>query len=922
MLAFKDNIDCPHGVGPEGTCPLLAQCQSPGLPTRPADFGTTGRDIAILVIGEAPGYYEDRASKSWVGVSGDLLHRLLAAAKLPDRADIFLANAVRCHPLGNDKPGNRVLTTCRAHLEDDMQQLAAHYKTVYVLCTGAPAAFAAGHKTLKAAFSFQGYETEWFPGLSFRTFFTYHPAHLLPGKDKAKGRSPSHVRAVGDHLEFLWEVVTGKRVVRDSIIQPERRPPPPDPLPDIVAIDIETYGILKHFNQTVFHPRKSEVIDGIRRGAQIVTVALSWEDKPCTPSNLSPPTSGSQPSSSNSSSCSSCSFAGGTRERHAVFIWADARDRKILYEWMRRLESQGKTLLGKNILFDLMYLRYNSPVFRYWLDCTKRLRLEDIGVWNHLDYELRPEKSLKPLAELLGVASYGSLLVNAKDPAKRASSPYDPNLHVYNATDTASTLRARAVLITRIRERYSFTSTKLSPVCLQFHNELLWSTLYMAEAGLPFDLAPLRALETKYRAQMEVYEARAKADYDLTMKGKGSQGSLRSLFYAIIEEYLGVEVESQVEFTPKTREVCLNDNNINLFLHHLPAESGFRPAIELLRDYREISHKVSSFLNPLLNDPRKGVVETATAGSRQIGFAYPSWHIIPTGYEGKGQDSDEGKGTIQGRITCTRPPAQTDPPWVKAHMTSRHERGVILVADESQLELRVAGLLSGDPVLMDAYRQGRDLHTDLAARLFPDIPQDHEWWKSVYRQAGKRGRFNILFRGGGGALQRALKKDVGHLVDVEALFPLDLCDAIVITVRKEHPVLWAWQDRLIAEVGRKGYLETCTGWGRTFSGGERIVRDTYMNEICNCPVQTTAAQLVQSAQYQIQRELVRRHLRTVIDLNVYDAVRLDCPPEEEAEALEIIKKPLTNPPLLAIIQEAMGREMPLTYEVKRVQVGA
>ena len=417
MLAFKDNIDCPHGVGPEGTCPLLAQCQSPGLPTRPADFGTTGRDIAILVIGEAPGYYEDRASKSWVGVSGDLLHRLLAAAKLPDRADIFLANAVRCHPIGNDKPGNRVLTTCRAHLEDDMQQLAAHYKTVYVLCTGAPAAFAAGHKTLKAAFSFQGYETEWFPGLSFRTFFTYHPAHLLPGKDKAKGRSPSHVRAVGDHLEFLWEVVTGKRVVRDSIIQPERRPPPPDPLPDIVAIDIETYGILKHFNQTVFHPRKSEVIDGIRRGAQIVTVALSWEDKPCTPSNLSPPTSGSQPSSSNSSSCSSCSFAGGTRERHAVFIWADARDRKILYEWMRRLESQGKTLLGKNILFDLMYLRYNSPVFRYWLDCTKRLRLEDIGVWNHLDYELRPEKSLKPLAELLGVASYGSLLVNAKDPA-------------------------------------------------------------------------------------------------------------------------------------------------------------------------------------------------------------------------------------------------------------------------------------------------------------------------------------------------------------------------------------------------------------------------------------------------------------------------------------------------------------------------
>ncbi len=953
MIQFPTHPDCLEDTAARDPkvrrCPLGSNCTHPGIPTRLADFPPTeDKPIALFVLGEAPGYFEDQSGRCWVHVCGKLLHKLLHAGHFEDIATIYLANAVRCRPPSNADPTPGQIRLCRGHLEADLRLIMAQHPQVYVLCMGAKAALAAGHKSIKSALRFQGNTHEWFPKLdplecgtfmadhhltdygpvNLPTFYTYHPGALLPGRTFGGGRDPSHMRAVTDHLELLWEVMSGKREIVTRTIQPERATIVPMPVPTLVALDIETYGILKGQNQTVFHPRQSEVLDGIPRGSQIVTVALTWkETSPCGTSSASPPESAVVPLS-DAGSTNSASTPGpllssprgpspsesGSIKRHAIFLWSQPEDRKRFQAWLAALAKAHSTIIGKNILFDLMYLRYNDVVCRYWLSIDRRLVLDDLSIWSHLDYELRPEKSLRPLGDLLGVRFHEPASVAGLAHAGVCSSDTDPALWCLNATDTATTFELREVLLDKIRRRYGANSPKLRPECGEFRSQLLWSTLYMAEAGVPLHCPALQERDASYRRRMARLSSMAAGRFDLIFSGEGSVTSLRDL---MTEALLGDVMlpTDRITRTDKRKDISINDLNINLALQFLPRTHALYRPIRLLRCFRDLAYRVSHYTNPLLNAPRKGIVEVLGP----IGMVYPSWHVVPSSYVEEGSE----KGTIQGRITCTKPPLQTDPDWLKRMRTSRFPSGVTLDIDMAHLELRVAYLLSGEPTLGDCFRRGGDPHGELALRLMPEIPISDPHWRDVYRQGvGKRGNFLAIYGGEAAKFQESLQGDIGHVVNVQEVFPLDRCASIIRDLKERvYRVHFRWREEQVALAGRQGYLEVPTGWGRTFTGGPEVVKRTYANECSNFPIQTLAAQLVLSAQYAIQKALVLWNLRTVIDLNTYDALRLDCPPTEADRVLDLVKEPLTRPPILRTIESECGRTVPLLYEVKKTDTG-
>jgi DNA polymerase I-like protein with 3'-5' exonuclease and polymerase domains len=201
--------------------------------------------------------------------------------------------------------------------------------------------------------------------------------------------------------------------------------------------------------------------------------------------------------------------------------------------------------------------------------------------------------------------------------------------------------------------------------------------------------------------------------------------------------------------------------------------------------------------------------------------------------------------------------------------------------------------------------------------LFPNVPADHPLWKSVYRQVGKKCNFLVIYGGEADKFYQSLQQEIGHLVDVAATFPLERVRAILDDLTgRVYAVHFGWRRRMVAEAGRKGYLELPTGTSRTFTGGPSVVAATYANECSNFPVQTLAAELVISAQQAIQQALLQRRLKSRIRLNTYDSVTIDCPPTEADEVKSIIHRPLTNPPLMAIISEALGRSVPLAYDLE------
>ena len=311
--------------------------------------------------------------------------------------------------------------------------------------------------------------------------------------------------------------------------------------------------------------------------------------------------------------------------------------------------------------------------------------------------------------------------------------------------------------------------------------------------------------------------------------------------------------------------------------------------------------------------------------NKDVWLSHPSWFIIP----GRTKDgAGEGGGTLQGRITCKKGAHQTDPDEIQALYKSRWVGGRLVWMDLSQIELRVAALLSGDEGLLRAYQNGEDLHGRRALAIwgqakiverYPELARvvEVDLWRKECKgfskregQVGKRVNFADLFRSGAETMQKSVLGDIGELM------PLDFFQGIVRRRAADRPGLWAWQERVIDEAARTGKVELpFTGQSRAFLGGEKYE----VNEIVNFPVQTTAGNTLLRIQAGVSKEIWRDE-GIKLYLNVYDALKFDCRGEGDVGRLkEIIARVVRwveKEEYWSWLQERYGREVPLGYEVK------
>lgn len=132
--------------------------------------GEGGNDLRILFVGEGPGAEEDRQGRPFVGRSGQLLDKILAAVSLT-RNDIFITNIVKCRPPGNRDPLSEEVIACWPYLDEQIKILRPRV----IVTLGSPAAktlldTATGIGRLRGRF----HDYHGIPLLP-----TYHPAYLL-----------------------------------------------------------------------------------------------------------------------------------------------------------------------------------------------------------------------------------------------------------------------------------------------------------------------------------------------------------------------------------------------------------------------------------------------------------------------------------------------------------------------------------------------------------------------------------------------------------------------------------------------------------------------------------------------------------------------------------------------------------------------
>jgi DNA polymerase-1 len=216
-------------------------------------------------------------------------------------------------------------------------------------------------------------------------------------------------------------------------------------------------------------------------------------------------------------------------------------------------------------------------------------------------------------------------------------------------------------------------------------------------------------------------------------------------------------------------------------------------------------------------------------------------------------------GTTTGRLASQNPNLQNIPIKTELGRAIRHafvaSPGMELVSfDYSQIELRIAALLSEDEALMETFRLGRDVHTEVASRMFHVDPKDvtHE-----QRRRAKVINFGILY----GMGVNALKESLGaSRADAQEFYNQYFA---------AFPRLAVYLDETKAAAARRGYTETLFGRRRYFDGIKSpipYVRAAAERMAINAPIQGTQADVIKLAMVEIARWLANEKLENDVHL--------------------------------------------------------
>jgi uracil-DNA glycosylase family 4 len=157
----------------------------------------------IMIVGEGPGQQEDEQGLPFVGKSGQLLEKILAAVRLDTEKDIYICNVVKCRPPGNRTPTAIESGACKGYLLEQIRLV----NPKIILMTGATAMKGlTGEK--RGITKVRGQWMEWEGRWCMPIF---HPAYLLRNQSREKG-SPKWL---------MWQDIQAVKAKLDELVTAE-----------------------------------------------------------------------------------------------------------------------------------------------------------------------------------------------------------------------------------------------------------------------------------------------------------------------------------------------------------------------------------------------------------------------------------------------------------------------------------------------------------------------------------------------------------------------------------------------------------------------------------------------------------------------------------------------------------------------------
>ncbi|WP_133366453.1 DNA polymerase I [Qipengyuania sediminis] len=237
-------------------------------------------------------------------------------------------------------------------------------------------------------------------------------------------------------------------------------------------------------------------------------------------------------------------------------------------------------------------------------------------------------------------------------------------------------------------------------------------------------------------------------------------------------------------------------------------------------------------------------------------------------------------GAQTGRLSSTDPNLQNIPIRTEIGRQIREafvaeEGHVLLAADYSQIELRLAAHMADVPQLKDAFASGEDIHSRTAAEMFGTVDRDT-------RARAKTVNFAILYG--------ISRWGLGGRLGIEA----DEAQGIIDTYFQRFPGIQAYIHATLESVRAKGYSETLFGrktWFPRINSRNQAERSGSERAAINAPIQGTSADIIKRAMARMGPALVQAglpHVRML--LQVHDELVFELPEEDVAAAAPVIER--------------------------------
>ena len=207
---------------------------------------------------------------------------------------------------------------------------------------------------------------------------------------------------------------------------------------------------------------------------------------------------------------------------------------------------------------------------------------------------------------------------------------------------------------------------------------------------------------------------------------------------------------------------------------------------------------------------------------------------------------------------------------------------IFISADYSQIELRVLAFLSHDTHLKQAFIEGRDIHTETAAKIFE---VDANNITSDQRRLAKQINFSILY----GLTPYGLSKEL-NITFSQAKHYIEKYFA-------QYPRVLRWMDEVIEETKSRGYVTTYWGRRRYLPGiyeKNRTLYELARRMAINTKAQGTAAEIMKLGMIKLDKVLTTQMKQARMLLQIHDELLISVPTQLQQEAEQLIKRELES----------------------------